>query len=186
MSQQLQGNDFVKGALIGGLLGGVALLLIAPKSGKAIRDDIVEGYNNLNTRTQEFADNVRVRGNRLLGREEPKSFFDENSSFIAGGAIGAVICALAALLLAPQSGEDLRDTLGDKYDEIRDKTEDFVKTIDSKRQQAVEQIDDWKDTLSTLVEKIACMSGKRGSRAEKIMDWANLGLNLLHQMQKRR
>lgn len=186
MSRQIQGNDFVKGALLGGLIGGVAYLLIAPKSGREIRDDIMTGYSNLSERTQDFADNIRSRGNRLLGRQEEKTFLEENGTFIAGGAIGAVICALAALLLAPQSGEELREGLGDRYEEIRDKTEDFVNTLNSKRQQCVEHIDDWKDTLSTLVDKLACMSGRKGSKVDRIMDWANLGLNLLQQMQKRR
>ena len=183
-------NDFIKGALIGGVLGGIAALLAAPKSGKCLRDDIANGYNTINKRSHEFADGVREQGqsiyNAINGIEEDHS----HNSLLVGGALGAVIGAIAALLVAPKAGNKLREQLGDKYEEIRDKAEDALNQFNKTRHNVEDKIDDWKDTLVTLVEKLSSNkhNGKQGSSSsvEEIIDWANLGIRLYNQIQRRR
>lgn len=185
MGQQNQG-DLLKGALIGGILGGAAALLLAPKSGKELREDIEDNYRKLSATTQDVAENLRQTGRKCLhpfenGEESP------SSPYLVGGAIGAVIGAVAALLLAPQSGEDLRDALGDQYESIREKAEDFAADLNSKRRYAMEQVGDWKDTLTTIMSKLSNRKGKKSQlHLDEMLDWAGLGLSLIQQLQKRR
>jgi len=44
----------IKGALIGGVIGAAAALLLAPKSGKELRGDIRERYASMQNRTKEL------------------------------------------------------------------------------------------------------------------------------------
>ncbi len=179
--------DFVKGALIGGLIGGIAGLLIAPKAGKKLRQDISDGYNCLHDKTCDIADNIKVKGNQLLGRQQEVEE-DGTCSLLTGGALGAVIGAIAALFLAPQSGQELREGLGDTYEEIREKAEDFVDKLNRKKGDVEDRLDDWKDTLNTLVEKLSSSDKRKSgnSKLGQIADWANLGIHLFQQLQKRR
>ena len=47
MGQQNQSSDLLKGALLGALFGGAAALLLAPKSGKELREDLNDTYCSL-------------------------------------------------------------------------------------------------------------------------------------------
>ncbi len=193
MGHRNDNGDFLKAALLGGLVGGVAGLLLAPKSGKELRDDICEGYQCFSDKTHEFADDIKCKSKRFLhpfSHEEEEHFFNGQTSFITGGTLGAIIGATAALLLAPQSGARLREDLGEKYEEIRDKAEEFMEDINDKREHAMDQMEDWKDTFITLIEKLSSAKGRRGrngsSRVNEILHWANIGLKLFQQLQSRR
>lgn len=187
MGQQNQG-DLLKGALIGGILGGAAALLLAPKSGQELRDDIEDTYRKLSATTQDVAENLRQTGRKCLHPfQEDEEEENQNSSFLVGGAIGAVIGVVAALLLAPQSGNELRDALGEKYETIREKAGDFASDLNAKRRNAIDQVGDWKDTLTTIISKLSNRKGKKSQlRLDEILDWAGLGLSLMQQLQKRR
>lgn len=56
------------GALIGSVVGSVTALLLAPKSGKELRQDIAEGARTIGTKTQEFAGKVSEQGVTLIER----------------------------------------------------------------------------------------------------------------------
>jgi gas vesicle protein len=184
-------SDLITGALLGGILGGVAGLLLAPKSGKELREDIMDGYDNLNEKTREYSD----KGSKFLNccSKKGSRFFGEmeeghcSSTLLTGGAIGAVIGATAALLLAPNSGKELREGLGDKYEDIREQAEEFVSGLNDKREQIGDRLEDWQDTFKTIIDKFSSHKGRRGgSKIGEIADWANLGMKLIHQLQKRR
>jgi gas vesicle protein len=51
-------------------------------------------------------------------------------AFIVGLAIGALAGAAAALLLAPESGEELRRDIGDKSDAMKLKAQQQVSTLE--------------------------------------------------------
>lgn len=51
-------KGFAVGALLGGLLGGVTALLLAPKSGVKLRKDIAKKYQCISDKTCEYADEV--------------------------------------------------------------------------------------------------------------------------------
>lgn len=188
----MEQKNFLKGALLGGVLGGVTALLVAPKSGRELREDIADGYTSFSERSHDFADDIKKQSYCLLERGQ-KMFngVEENhNTFLTGGAIGAVIGAVAALLLAPQAGFKLREHLGDSYDEIREKAEEVVRGFNDKKHNLQDKIEDWRDTFSTIVEKLSQSSrkGSKGgySKIDELVEWANLGLRLYHQLHNRR
>ncbi len=64
-NNNMNGKDFLLGAVVGGLLGAVTALLLAPKSGKELRTDIAEGYHNVSEKTQEIAGTVGQKSQEI-------------------------------------------------------------------------------------------------------------------------
>ncbi|MCJ8010337.1 YtxH domain-containing protein [Paenibacillus sp. KQZ6P-2] len=56
------------GALIGSVVGSVTALLLAPKSGKELRQDITEGARTVGSKTTELAGKVGEQGAFLIER----------------------------------------------------------------------------------------------------------------------
>ena len=54
----------------------------------------------------------------------------KGGGFIIGLAIGALAGAAAALLLAPESGEDLRKDIGEKSDELKTRAQQQVSSLE--------------------------------------------------------
>lgn len=52
---------------------------------------------------------------------------------LAGVGLGAIIGAAAGLLFAPKAGSELRDDLGDKFSELKGKTEEWITEQRAKR-----------------------------------------------------
>lgn len=185
----MEEHNFVKGALIGGAIAGLAALLMAPKSGKDLRDGIADSCHSVDQCSRDFIDSLKERGqclmNTLNGVEpEPEH---SCSSMMSGGAIGAVIGIIAALLLAPQSGAKMREHLGDQYDSLREKAEDTFDSLNKSRKNAQHQVEDWKDALVAIVSKLSAIKkGKASASVGELMDWANIGLRLYHGFQHRR
>lgn len=61
MADNDNGNSFALGLLVGGILGTVVGLLIAPKSGTELRTDLTERSEAWRTRAEELAATVRER-----------------------------------------------------------------------------------------------------------------------------
>lgn len=55
------------GALIGSIAGSVTALLMAPKSGKELRQDIADGARQVGDKVQEVAEKVGEQGINLIG-----------------------------------------------------------------------------------------------------------------------
>ena len=53
----------------------------------------------------------------------------KGGGFIIGLALGALVGAAAALLLAPESGEDLRKDISEKGDELKSKAQQQVDAL---------------------------------------------------------
>jgi gas vesicle protein len=53
----------------------------------------------------------------------------KGGGFIIGLALGALVGAAAALLLAPESGEELRKDIGEKGDELKSKAQQQVDAL---------------------------------------------------------
>jgi len=59
MSRHCSGKKgFALGALVGGLVGGVTALLLAPKSGDRLRKDLARKYQSVSEKTCEIIDGV--------------------------------------------------------------------------------------------------------------------------------
>lgn len=80
-------------------------------------------------------------------------------SFLAGFIIGGLIGAGAALLLAPQSGEETRTLIRDKSIELKDKA---VATAEDVRVRAEQLAQETKEKATDFVEdqKMRLRSGK--------------------------
>ncbi len=60
--------------------------------------------------------------------------------FLTGFLVGSAIGGIVGLLLAPSSGEDTREIIVDKTDELYKNTEDSVKEIQDKANDVIEDI----------------------------------------------
>ena len=71
--------------------------------------------------------------------------------FFAGVAIGAAIGAIAGVLLAPQSGEETRESLGKMAKGVAKKTDSTVRDIQEKADSIVSDLQEKGDEI---IEKI--------------------------------
>ena len=52
---------------------------------------------------------------------------------LAGFGLGALVGALAGLLFAPKAGNEMREELGDKFKDLKGKTEEWISEQRAKR-----------------------------------------------------
>ena len=170
--------DFLIGALLGGVLGSAASILMAPKSGRELREDICDTCEEIAEKAQEFTHSSHAAANG-------SSSHDLNY-LVLGGLAGATIGAVSALLATPKSGKELRD-------ELLSSTQKWAKNLNraskSVAQNAGEQVSDFKEVIKDIAEKLMAKSDSKygtnlHSRVDDIMDFANLGLRLLRGRKK--
>ncbi|MEK8126431.1 YtxH domain-containing protein [Paenibacillus filicis] len=65
MSSENKGKEFLVGAVVGSVLGAITALLLAPKSGRELRSDIAEGYQQASEKTQQVASEVTEKTKQL-------------------------------------------------------------------------------------------------------------------------
>lgn len=58
-------KDIIIGAIAGTVLGAVTALLLAPKSGRELRSDIADGYQQVSEKTQQIATSVSEKTQHL-------------------------------------------------------------------------------------------------------------------------
>ena len=94
-------------------------------------------------------------------------------TFFAGLVIGGLVGAAAAMLLAPQSGEETRALIRDKSIELKDKAVDVgqectvraEKALETTRAQLEDVIDDLKGRTDELAKLISRESAKLSTPA---------------------
>jgi gas vesicle protein len=65
-NQNIDSKDFIIGALVGGMLGAAAALLLAPKTGKELRSDINEQAVYLKDKSNEFSHLAREKSSNIV------------------------------------------------------------------------------------------------------------------------
>lgn len=175
-------EGFVKGAVLGGLIGSAAGLLLAPKAGKDLRCDIADTYCNFNEKGHHLKDALSEKGHHLKdaiqgGAEDlHDTFFDEengdNSEFVIGSVVGALIGASVAVFLAPKSGKDLRRDLEKTYEKVKDTAGDY-------RDEAVDYVHKGQKAARNSIE------GAKSS-VDDFMELAQMGLKIWNNLQNRR
>ncbi len=65
---QVNGKDFVIGALVGGIIGAAAALLLAPKSGRELRGDISDGYQTATKKTEEISKSLSEQSDQFVAK----------------------------------------------------------------------------------------------------------------------
>lgn len=184
----MEHNDFIKGALIGAGIGVLAALFSAPKSGKQLRKDIVNGYNSIAEGSHDKLDEVKEKAQYFMDSIQGKTH-EDHSAFLLGGLAGSILGGLAGLLLAPHSGTKLREKLGDEYDVIYDKAKGVMDSIHQGKDNFQHELEDWKDVFANIISKFSKTAKKKGSinsYLDDISDWASLGLRLYREVQNRR
>lgn len=78
--------------------------------------------------------------------------------FLAGFAVGAALGAVAGILLAPKSGAETREMLGDMASDIAKKTDERVKDIQKK---ADDIVTDVQEKSEEIMSKLQDMLGKK-------------------------
>ncbi|NKE08239.1 MULTISPECIES: YtxH domain-containing protein [Mesobacillus] len=95
-----------------------------------------------------------------------------SKDFVAGAIVGGLAGALAALLLAPKSGKELRGSLNEQTSTLKNKSVDLASV-------AKEKASDLKDTVSqqssTIVNKVKDMKNKsentsQNSNGEEVLE----------------
>ncbi len=199
MAHQLHTKEFVIGATVGSLLGSVAALLAAPKSGEQLREDICDAYCTISDTTQDWADRAKtaVNGARKtvkgwVGEEEEE---DTTKELLIGGVAGAVIGVAIGLLLAPKSGEKLRREIADTYEDVADRTQQFRHDMTKKgkafAKTARSRTNKWLNIAQQIVEDLTEDAQAKGedlfakakgmvnnNRFHDVVDWASLGYRL--------
>jgi gas vesicle protein len=114
-----QGKNFLIGTIVGGLAATAAALLLAPKSGFDLRQDISDKYS-------QISDSIDLESliSSLSSSEEPKK---SNTGLILGGIAGSVLGGVAAFLLATKSGQEISKNLTKKCRELSEN--DYAKQI---------------------------------------------------------
>ncbi|NRD76146.1 YtxH domain-containing protein [Bacillus sp. BRMEA1] len=67
-SHEETSNSFLLGAIIGGVVGAVTALLLAPKPGNELRRSLSSQAGTIFEKTEQVRDNVRVKSNNLVSK----------------------------------------------------------------------------------------------------------------------
>lgn len=219
-------REFLVGTVLGGaLLGGVTALLVAPKAGKKLRQDLLNCYSDLSDKAQDVIGQVSRKRGAFFGRTNSqagdwlncarstlcrlarKTGSQESgetySDFLIGGVAGGILGAVAALLLTPKSGSEIREDLREAYDDIGDRareaTNGLTKSGRSVTKNAQRRLGRWLDIAQEIVEdlrenaeEMSDEMAKGANRIEetsgldKFLRWAALGCRVWKGIKSRR
>jgi len=101
MPDQSRGNGMLLGAVIGGTMGVLATLLLAPKSGAKMREDLSAKYQSLCEKTKDIASTVGDTTREIIGsvKEEAVNLAEQ----------------------AKESNQNIKNSLTASTEEIKDK-----------------------------------------------------------------
>ena len=89
-------------------------------------------------------------------------------TFFAGMVIGGLVGAAAAMLLAPQSGEETRALIRDKSIELKDKAVDVSQDVQLRAEKALDttrvQLEDVVDELKGRTDELAKLISKETAK----------------------
>lgn len=223
----MHAKEFIIGAAVGSLLGSVAALLVAPKSGKKLRQEIRDTYCDLSEKAEDLAHKGRKAAytigshtNEWAGKarsavddakKSVRSWISDEEEegdhpaqdFLVGSLVGGILGAVAGLLLAPKSGEELREDLVESYEDVSGRAEDFVhdftkqgkKFVKKSRSKANKWLDLAKEVVDGLTDEVQDTSEDivekakglvNNSRIHDVMDWASLGVRLWNGVKAKR
>lgn len=224
--QHMHARELIIGAAVGSLLGGLSVLLIAPKSGAKLRKDICDAYCDIAEKTHDFTDKgkslakgiscqtcdwaskarsiVDDASKKVKGWVSEEEEEDESTrDLLIGGVIGGVVGATVGLLLAPKSGEELRQDFVDTYEDISEKTHDFTEEVSKKGKSfaktANSKVNKWLDLAKNIVDELSEEAQEKGEdwldnikdlvnnkKMNDVLSWAHLGYRAWKGISKKR
>lgn len=69
----MNGKDFLLGAVVGGVIGAITALLLAPKAGKELRADLSDQYQNVSEKTIRIASDIGEKTQRIASDVSEKT-----------------------------------------------------------------------------------------------------------------
>ena len=85
--------------------------------------------------------------------------------FLAGFAVGAALGAVAGILLAPKSGQETREMLGDMAADIAKKTDTRVKDIQKKADDIVSDVQEKSEEIMSKLQNMLKKEEGEGAQA---------------------
>lgn len=115
-------KGFVTGALIGGIAGGVAALLLAPKSGKELRQDLAEKSVEVYEKAADLFENIESSvGSSLLSKVNDGRMKADNMISTAKQKAGEIMeMADEVMQEAKNKANSLKETVGTKIETLKD------------------------------------------------------------------
>jgi gas vesicle protein len=209
---EMNSRDVLIGVAAGGLIGVVAALLIAPKSGEELRDDICDTYCNVTERgrhiaksisdtTKDVVDHTSRGFKRLVGQEVEEE--DHYKNILLGGGAGIVIGALLGLLIAPKAGNELREDLVHAYEDANERAHEFANDVSRRGHAFAKNVrshtEEWLDLAKKVVDQVAGNVHDKSEeiihrvkdlipngKANDIAQWAILGFRLWKGVQRKK
>lgn len=196
----MHAKEFIVGAAIGGLLGSMVALLVAPKSGKKLRDDISDSYCDLSEKTHDLIRKGRcfaksagshtddwakmlkasVNGVRksLQKWRASKTEEDGMKEFAIGGLAGGIAGALLALIIAPKPGKEIRQDIMETYEDVSDRAQAFANDVSKRgrvfvkrtRSKADKWLDLAKDVVEDVIDGVEDTGENLVKKAKKLID----------------
>lgn len=182
MTNQLTSKEFLIGAALGGLLGTVTALMVAPKSGKRLRQDIADIYSDISEKTQDTVDDLTKKSKTMvkkvndcscdiadkakclvhgvsnwMGSKEELIEDHSTKDLVLGSIAGGILGAVAGLLLAPKPGVELREDLEETYNNLADSTQEVAKDLTKKGKKVAKNItnqtNEWLSLAKDVVDQ---------------------------------
>lgn len=210
MSNHREGTNFIVGAIIGGLVGTVGALLLAPKAGKKIRQDLSDLYENFGERgmgtAEKFAKSSRNFASQL--NEEVHDWTDRASDllyrlksggckslsgqchgkdFVIGALAGGALGVIAGLFFAPEPGDAFREAIMDRYEDLNDRTQAYANSLHKKGRKfaktARSKTGQWLDLARRIVDDLADEGEELTEQfSEKVKHFGEVGEDRLSQV----
>jgi gas vesicle protein len=128
-NNNINSKDFLIGSLIGGLVGASVALLLAPKSGKELREDINDQATVVKERTNQLTATAKEKGTELAGAAKEKGdYFSKTISEQSSEIINKVKSL-------KNNNEDVFAT----YDDIDNETEENLSPKQENAEEVAEQ-----------------------------------------------
>ncbi len=149
MSHDRQSKEFLIGAAVGSLLGGVTAFLLAPVSGKELRKEICDTCTSFSDQAAELGEQgaeavselkeeasdwlERTGKNAASASQAIHEWIEERTEggrdVLIGGAIGAAIGVAIGYFLAPKQKKTLRSEIEDVLEDFSERAHDCADRI---------------------------------------------------------
>lgn len=166
-------------AIVGSLIGAAAAFLLATNSGKKLKNNMREIYNNMSDEVEHFTHKAK--------RKQPR-----NLNLIIGGIAGGILGISAIVLFSNKSARrGLRENLAHSVKYLTDKSAEFVEDIEEAAEGTFDNLEErvtpW---IKVAQEFVNTVNGSQKSRRHghstinTVADWAGLGIRLFQNLKK--
>ncbi len=142
--KQNEGSGFFSGALIGGLLGAITALFLAPKTGKELRSDINEQATVVKGKTIELKNTAIEKGSELAELAKEKSAILTQS--VSDQSLQIVDKVKQTTNAIGEKALNLKEDAIDSTETIKDEAEELLEEAES-------NTNDLKENVTEVINK---------------------------------